>query len=82
MRERERIDSGFYGVDQDGEFHLDPRYVQIDECETYYFDYGEIVGASNGRETQYVLIKWGARGQVHGRPITAAELKNQYRVTV
>jgi hypothetical protein len=33
------------------------------------------VGASSGEETNFVYVEWNAQGGVHGRPITADELR-------
>ena len=77
---RKRIDEGFYRQSRNGEFELNPSYVQIEECFSYYYDVGQIIGASSGKETQFVLIKWGTGGDVHGCPITKEELKTKYGV--
>jgi hypothetical protein len=35
------------------------------------------VGASNGRETDLIYVEYGRQGNVHGRPITEAELRRK-----
>ena len=39
------------------------------------FDF--VVGASKGAETRYVFAEWSSEGHVHGRPITAEELRKK-----
>jgi hypothetical protein len=46
----------------------------------FYRQYGFIVGASNGEETQFVYAEWHQNGAVHGRPITLAELHMKGKV--
>lgn len=36
-----------------------------------------VVGASKGKETNYVTAEWHQSGPVHGRPITAEELRKK-----
>lgn len=36
-----------------------------------------IIGASQGKETNLIYVEYGASGNVHGRPITEAELKRK-----
>jgi hypothetical protein len=39
------------------------------------FDF--VVGASKGEETHYFLAEWASSGDVHGRPISAEELRRK-----
>lgn len=43
----------------------------------YWFDYGEIIGASKGEQTTYVLIEYHQNGNVHGHPVTWQELRDK-----
>lgn len=36
---------------------------------------GRIIGASDGEETEYIFVEYGVAGNVHGRPITASQLR-------
>jgi len=48
----------------------------------YYFEELDYeVGASNGEPTKIVYVEWGRRGNVHGRPITAKELKTKMKMS-
>ncbi len=38
-------------------------------------DLGFAVGASNGRETNYIYVEYNSSGPVHGRPMTPVELR-------
>lgn len=53
-------------------------YKQTDDTKRcYYLNVGQIIGASKGRETSYVYAEFLRTGQVHGRPITDAELRQK-----
>jgi hypothetical protein len=43
----------------------------------YYLRLGFVVGASDGEETEYVYAEHARSGEVHGRPITARELRRR-----
>ena len=43
----------------------------------YWRDIGRPIGASRGVLTSYILVIYGIRGEVHGFPITAAELQRK-----
>ena len=40
-------------------------------------DLGFPVGASMGQETSYIYVEYNSSGPVHGRPMTAAELRQK-----
>ena len=42
---------------------------------SYYKDVGEIIGASEGKETRFVYVEHLRYGDVHGCPITEDELR-------
>ena len=44
---------------------------------TFWRDLGVVIGASDGEETTFVFVEWTASGTVHGRPISAAELRRK-----
>lgn len=41
----------------------------------YWKKMRRIMGASQGKETQYIYVEYGNLGNVHGRPITPSELR-------
>lgn len=43
----------------------------------YWRHMGRIIGASNGKETEYIYVEYAQSGNVHGRPITKAELRKE-----
>jgi hypothetical protein len=46
----------------------------------FWMHCGRIIGASNGKETEYMFAQWEACGsinEVHGRPITIEELRQR-----
>jgi hypothetical protein len=48
-----------------------------DQVSNYWVEMQYVVGASAGKETRYVLIKYNA-GRVHARPVTFQELRNNF----
>jgi hypothetical protein len=45
----------------------------------YTRDVGRLIGASNGIETNWIYVEYHTSGSVHGRPITAAEIRLKTR---
>lgn len=43
----------------------------------YVRDVGDIVGASNQKQTNYILVKRHQSGPVHGYPVTVEELRRK-----
>lgn len=41
----------------------------------FYLDTGQLIGASEGKETTIVYAEWNRLGDLHGSPITKEELK-------
>jgi len=42
--------------------------------------HGEVIGAADGKETNYVFVEWQVNGdmnEVHGRPITVERLRQK-----
>jgi hypothetical protein len=50
--------------------HVDHKSIR-----RFYRRMDAVVGASSGEETNFVYVEWNAQGGVHGRPITADELR-------
>jgi DNA polymerase II small subunit/DNA polymerase delta subunit B len=42
----------------------------------FWRDMGRTIGASNGRETEYIFVVYHLSGAVHGYPITEEELRS------
>jgi len=43
----------------------------------YFMDIGRIIGASSGEETSVLYVEHLTSGEVHGRPITANDLRRK-----
>jgi hypothetical protein len=43
----------------------------------YWRHMNQIIGASRGQETEYIYVEYHSTGAVHGRPMTASELKSK-----
>jgi hypothetical protein len=43
----------------------------------YFMDAGRIIGASEGREVQYIYVEYLTSGEVHGRPVTIEQLRKK-----
>lgn len=54
---------------------LNPGGARTKRC--FFMRMDSVVGASNGEETKYVYAEYLISGEVHGRPITAEELRRK-----
>jgi hypothetical protein len=45
----------------------------------FWHEFGQIIGASCGEETKFVLVEWYVTGQFHGHPVTRKELDKKRR---
>jgi len=61
-------------------YHDPQKSVQIDSS-NFYAKLPHVVGASDGAETRYILIKLSG-GDIHARPVTLQELRNNFRAEV
>jgi hypothetical protein len=52
-------------------------FRQLRNKRMYYADIGRRIGASDGENTNFLYVEWLISGEVHGRPITVAELKRK-----
>jgi hypothetical protein len=43
----------------------------------FYRRHDQIVGASNGKRTEYIIVKYNSDGSVHGYPVTSDYLKSK-----
>ena len=44
---------------------------------SFWRDMGRVIGASAGEETNLIYVEWSKSGFVHGRPITASQLRKK-----
>ena len=56
-----------------------PGELRLDICHVrrFYVRLGNIIGASEGIKTDYILVQYENNGSVHGRPVTAAYLRSR-----
>ena len=59
-------------ADETNEFLSNKRHVRY-----FFLDAGKIIGASAGKEVRHIFVEYHMDGTVHGRPITAQELRQK-----
>jgi hypothetical protein len=43
----------------------------------YWAEFGEVIGASRGEETKFILVEHHVGGHFHGHPVTWEELRDE-----
>lgn len=61
-------------------YHDPENSIRIDSS-NFYAKLSHVVGASEGEETRYILIKLSG-GDIHARPVTLQELRNNFQAKI